>query len=109
MRMRRKKHLEERLAGCGDMIIYMDREDRNYEVKDTENIICCEKLFGNSNPVELDIILSIVDIFLLLNLDNFHTIGGVQVSVLPVVCACDIFGICNIIAFWICVVHICRS
>lgn len=55
MRMRRKKHLEERLAECGDMIIYMDREDRNYQVKDTEHIIDCKALFGNSNPVELEI------------------------------------------------------
>ena len=55
MRMRRKKHLEERLAECGDMIIYMDREDRNFEVKDTESILGFEELFGNSNPVELEI------------------------------------------------------
>lgn len=55
MRMRRKKHLEERLADCGDRIIYMDREDRNYEVKDTKSIIDCAKLFGNDNPVELEI------------------------------------------------------
>ena len=55
MRMRRKKHLEERLAECGDMIIYMDREDRNYEFKDTENIIDCKALFGNDAPVELEI------------------------------------------------------
>lgn len=55
MRMRRKKHLEERLAGCGDRIIYMDREDRNYEVKDTQSLIDCKELFGNDAPVELEI------------------------------------------------------
>ena len=55
MRMRRKKHLEERLAECGEMIIYMDREDRNYEVKDTENMIDCKELFGSDAPVELEI------------------------------------------------------
>lgn len=55
MRMRRKKHLEERLADCGDMIIYMDREDRNYQVKDTDNILDTAELFGNDNPAELEI------------------------------------------------------
>ncbi|MBR6872169.1 MAG: tRNA (guanosine(46)-N7)-methyltransferase TrmB [Ruminococcus sp.] len=55
MRMRRKKHLEERLADCGDMIIYMDRADRNYQVKDNKELIDCEALFGNSNPVEMEI------------------------------------------------------
>lgn len=55
MRMRRKKHLEERLAECGDYIIYMDREDRNYQVKDTENILDYETVFDNRNPVHLEI------------------------------------------------------
>ncbi len=55
MRMRRKKHLEERLAECGDMILYMDREDRNFQIKDTENILDLEKLFGNTAPTELEI------------------------------------------------------
>ena len=55
MRMRRKKHLEERLAQCGDYIIYMDREDRNYQIKDTENILDYETVFGNKNPVQLEI------------------------------------------------------
>lgn len=53
--MRRKKHLEERLEECGSYIIYMDREDRNYQVKDTENILDFNKLFGNENPVHLEI------------------------------------------------------
>ena len=55
MRMRRKKHLEERLAECGDMIIYMDREDRNYQVKDTKDILDLTAVFGNDAPVELEI------------------------------------------------------
>ncbi len=55
MRMRRKKHLEERLAECGDMIIYMDREDRNYQVKDTASILDLRELFGRDAPTELEI------------------------------------------------------
>ncbi len=55
MRMRRKKHLEERLAECGDMIIYMDREDRNYQVKDTKDMLDLEALFGRKAPVMLEI------------------------------------------------------
>ena len=53
--MRRKKHLEERLAECGDMIIYMDREDRNYQVKDTASILDLRELFGRDAPTELEI------------------------------------------------------
>ena len=55
MRMRRKKHLEERLAACGDMVIYMDRENRDYSFKDTENMLDLHKLFGNDNPVIMEI------------------------------------------------------
>ena len=55
MRMRRKKHLEERLAECGDMIIYMDREDRNYQVKDIASILDLRELFGRDAPTELEI------------------------------------------------------
>lgn len=55
MRMRRKKHLEDRLAACGDMVIYMDREDRNYAFKDTKNMLDMKALFGNDNPVIMEI------------------------------------------------------
>lgn len=55
MRMRRKKNLEQRLADCADKIIFMDREDRNYQIKDTENIINFKELFKNDNPVQLEI------------------------------------------------------
>lgn len=55
MRMRRKKNLEKRLEDCGSKILYMNRENRNFEVKDTEEIIDFEKLFGNSNPVHMEI------------------------------------------------------
>ena len=39
MRMRRKKHLEERLAACGDMILFMNRENRDFGFKDTEHML----------------------------------------------------------------------
>ena len=55
MRMRRKKHLEERLAACGDMIIFMDRENRDYSFKDTESMLDMRELFGNDNPVEMEV------------------------------------------------------
>lgn len=55
MRMRRKKHLEERLAACGDMIIYMDRENRDYTYKDSESMLDIASIFGNDLPVILEI------------------------------------------------------
>ncbi|WP_028509865.1 tRNA (guanosine(46)-N7)-methyltransferase TrmB [Ruminococcus sp. NK3A76] len=55
MRMRRKKHLEERLEACGDKIIFMDRDDRNFEVKTTESILDLKSLFGNDNPIHMEI------------------------------------------------------
>lgn len=56
MRMRRKKHLEERLADCSDYIIFMDLEDRNYnQAESYRDYIDCEKLFGNDNPVHMEV------------------------------------------------------
>lgn len=55
MRMRRKKNLEGRLADCGDYILYMDREDKNYNFKDTKNIFNYAEIFGNDHPVTLEI------------------------------------------------------
>lgn len=55
MRMRRKKHLEERLEACGNMIIYMDRENRNYSYKDNDSMLDITAVFGNDRPVVLEI------------------------------------------------------
>ena len=56
MRMRRKKHLEERLDACSDIIISMYREDRNFSTSvQKKEYIDTEKLFGNKNPVYLEI------------------------------------------------------
>lgn len=56
MRMRRKKHLEERLDACSDIIISMYREDRNFSTStQKKDYIDTEKLFGNKNPIYLEI------------------------------------------------------
>lgn len=56
MRMRRKKHLEERLDACSDIIISMYREDRNFSTSvQKKEYIDTEKLFGNKNPIYLEI------------------------------------------------------
>ena len=58
MRMRRKTHLEERLAACAETgklkIIWC--EERNFEeaIKEKE-LFDFEKMFGNKNPVHLEI------------------------------------------------------
>lgn len=55
MRMRRKKHLEDRLEACGNMIIYMDRENRDYSYKDSGSMLDIAAIFGNESPVILEI------------------------------------------------------
>ncbi len=56
MRMRRKKHLEERLDACSDIIISMYRDDRNFSTSvEKKDYIDTEKLFGNKNPICLEV------------------------------------------------------
>lgn len=56
MRMRKKKNLEERLSECSENLIIIDREDRNFNsVKTEKEYIDFAKLFGNSNPIHLEI------------------------------------------------------
>lgn len=56
MRMRRKKHLDERLDACSDIIISMYREERNFSASvQQKDYINIEKLFGNKNPIYLEI------------------------------------------------------
>lgn len=55
MRMRRKKNLEGRLADCGDRIIYLDRQDKNFQAKEENRLLDLGEIFGNGNPVELEI------------------------------------------------------
>lgn len=55
MRMRKKKNLESRLAECDNLII-IDKEDRNFNTaKTVKDYLDFNKLFGNNNPVQLEI------------------------------------------------------
>ena len=55
MRMRRKRNLDARLQGCGDRIIYMDRDVKNFQDKSEKSLLDYAALFGNDNPVVLEI------------------------------------------------------
>ena len=55
MRMRRKKNLEARLEACGDYILYLDRDEKNFQDKSNKQLIDFEKIFGNSNSLVLEI------------------------------------------------------
>ena len=55
MRMRRKKNLEKRLTECGNLFeIYTEDRNFNEAVKEKE-YFDFEKIFGNNNPVVLEI------------------------------------------------------
>lgn len=55
MRMRKKKNLEDKLAACSNLIIKMT-DDRDYRhAADNPEYINFSVLFGNSNPVHLEI------------------------------------------------------
>ena len=56
MRMRRKKHLDERISKCKDLLIDINYCNMNLNVAVNETqIFNCEEIFGNNNPVELEI------------------------------------------------------
>lgn len=56
MRMRRKKNLEARLNSCSDYLIKCVNEDLNFEnAEKAESLLDYETLFGNGNPVVLEI------------------------------------------------------
>ena len=56
MRMRKKKYLEERLDAVNKNLIIIDRDDRNFNAEANSNeFFDFEKIFGNSNPVQLEI------------------------------------------------------
>lgn len=55
MRMRKKKHLEERLANCPNVITLVS-EDCNFQTAiEKKEYLDVESIFGNSNPVVLEI------------------------------------------------------
>ncbi len=56
MRMRRKKHLDERMDACGNYLIIAEFEDLNFETaKQKTKYFDFHELFGNDNPVYLEI------------------------------------------------------
>ncbi|MBQ2780633.1 MAG: tRNA (guanosine(46)-N7)-methyltransferase TrmB [Clostridia bacterium] len=56
MRMRRKKHLDERMAACGDYLISLMNDDRRFDkVVEGEALLDLPALFGRTAPVELEI------------------------------------------------------
>lgn len=56
MRMRKKKHLDERLEACGDYFIKVMSDDLNFETAiETKEFFDFKEMFGNDNPVELEI------------------------------------------------------
>ncbi|MCQ2478346.1 MAG: tRNA (guanosine(46)-N7)-methyltransferase TrmB [Clostridia bacterium] len=56
MRMRKKKHLEERLSDVSDYLYISDCSDRNFNTAiNNKDYIDLEKFFGNDNPLYLEI------------------------------------------------------
>lgn len=56
MRMRKKKHLEERLDNCNEFLLKIDIESLNFKSKDKhKGHFNCEEIFSNNNPVHLEI------------------------------------------------------
>lgn len=54
MRMRRKKHLDDRMEHCADHVINMVIEERHFAA-DEASLLDLSALFGNNHPVELEI------------------------------------------------------
>lgn len=55
MRMRRKKNLEPRLESCNEYIIEVPEERLEYGKEPEKHLIDIEALFGNCNPLRLEI------------------------------------------------------
>ncbi len=56
MRMRKKKHLSERLSGVSDYLYISDSEDRNFNTAVlNKDYIDLQEWFGNNNPLYLEI------------------------------------------------------
>ncbi len=55
MRMRKKKHLDDRLQMC-ENLFYMETQERDYRLtNEKKEYIDTEKIFGNNNPVYMEI------------------------------------------------------
>lgn len=56
MRIRRKKHLEERVSQARDVLIVADMDIKNVNIAiENKKYFDYKKLFGNDNPVEMEI------------------------------------------------------
>jgi len=56
MRMRKKRHLEDRLAACKDVMIYMQNQNEHADDPLDEALFFDSmKVFGNNNPLHLEI------------------------------------------------------
>ncbi len=56
MRMHRKPHLDERLSACGKILTVADLTDKNMlRAAGEKQYLDCIKIFGNDNPVHLEI------------------------------------------------------
>lgn len=54
--MHKKGHLEERLAACADILTVADLSDKNMKrAAEVKEYLDFEKIFGNNNPVRLEI------------------------------------------------------
>ncbi len=55
MRMRRKKHLDERMDNCAHLFTNMILEDRSFAAASGEAALVLPEIFGNNHPVRLEI------------------------------------------------------
>ncbi len=55
MRMRRKKNLDSRMATCAERVTNILVKDRRFDAKDDDTLLDYAALFGNDNPVHLEI------------------------------------------------------
>ncbi|MCR5485592.1 MAG: tRNA (guanosine(46)-N7)-methyltransferase TrmB [Clostridiales bacterium] len=56
MRMRKKRHLTERLADCTELIVPIEYGDKRFDASfGDEFLLDLKEIFGNDNPVEMEI------------------------------------------------------
>ena len=56
MRMRLKKHLKERMDDCNNLVLFIENEEfYKMDIEEKKRVFDFEKLFGNSNPIMLEI------------------------------------------------------
>ena len=56
MRMRKKNNLEQRLAGCGDIVTVADLSDKNmFTAAREKEYLDLDKIFPYANPVRIEI------------------------------------------------------